>query len=89
MAVIPRHTCGSNLLLHPHIHCVVPAGGLSANHRRWVPTRQPLFLLPIPVLRRVFRDKFIDWLKHLFNKELLNCAARRQVFKTGSGTPNC
>src|ERR1035441_9248984 len=37
------HTWGSNLLLHPHIHCVVPAGGLSPDHQRWIHTSHPLF----------------------------------------------
>jgi hypothetical protein len=49
------HTWSSNLLPHYHIHCVVPAGGLSADHQRWIHTSHPLFLLPIPVLRTVFR----------------------------------
>src|ERR1035437_5705953 len=54
------HTWSSNLLPHYHIHAVVPAGGLSPDHQRWIPTAHPLFLLPIPVLRTVFRKKFLD-----------------------------
>ena len=67
------HTWGSNLLLHPHVHCVVPAGGLSADHRRWIHIRHPRFLLPIPVLRKVFRNKFSDGLEQLYRKGLLDC----------------
>jgi hypothetical protein len=67
------HTWGSNLLPHYHIHCVVPAGGLSADHERWIPTSHALFLLPIPVLRTVFRNKFLDGLRQLYRKDLLNC----------------
>ena len=52
------HTWGQNLLLHPHIHCVIPAGGLSPDHRRWVRPRYPFFL-PVKVLSRVFRGKFL------------------------------
>ena len=37
------HTWGQNLLLHPHIHCVIPAGGLSPNHLRWIRPRYPFF----------------------------------------------
>ena len=59
------HTWGQNLLHHPHVHCVVPAGGISPDHQRWVPTA-PKFLLPIPVLREVFRGKFLDGLVRLF-----------------------
>ncbi|HEY1964103.1 MAG TPA: IS91 family transposase [Acidobacteriaceae bacterium] len=67
------HTWSSNLLGHYHVHCVVPAGGLSADHRRWIPTHHPLFLLPIPVLSTVFRKKFLDGLGQLYRKGLLDC----------------
>src|SRR3989440_5029225 len=60
------HTWGQNLLLHPHIHCVVPAGGLSSDHQRWVHPRYPFFL-PVRVLSRVFRGKFIAGLKRAFH----------------------
>ena len=66
------HTWGSNLLPHYHIHCVVPAGGLSADHKRWIHTSHPLFLLPVPVLRTVFRKKFLAGLRHLYRKGLLD-----------------
>src|SRR5215213_1575156 len=49
------HTWGQNLSLHPHVHCVVPGGGLSGNGRRWVALRNPTYLLPIKVLSRRFR----------------------------------
>ena len=67
------HTWGSNLMPHYHLHCVVPAGGLSADHQRWIPTSHPLFLLPIPVLRTVFREKFLDGLRRLYRKHKLDC----------------
>ena len=56
------HTWGQNLLLHPHVHCVVPGGGLSPDHTRWIHPRYPFFL-PVKVLSRVFRGKFVDGLK--------------------------
>jgi len=56
------HTWGQNLLHHPHVHCVIPAGGLSADHQRWVHPRYPFFL-PVKVLGRVFRGKFVAGLK--------------------------
>ena len=65
-------TWGSNLLPHYHIHCVVPGGGLSADHQRWIPTSHPMFLLPVPVLRRVFRKKFLAGLCRLHHRGLLN-----------------
>jgi hypothetical protein len=59
------HTWGQNLLHHPHVHCVVPAGGISPDHKRWIHTRSN-FLLPIPVLKEVFRGKFLDGIRRLF-----------------------
>jgi hypothetical protein len=67
------HTWSQNLLGHYHIHCVVPAGGLSPDHSRWIHTSHPLFLLPIPILRTVFREKFLDGLRQLYRKDLLDC----------------
>lgn len=66
------HTWGSNLLPHYHIHAVVPGGGLSADHQRWIHTSHAMFLLPVPVLRTVFRKKFLAGLCHLYRKGLLN-----------------
>jgi len=51
------HTWGQTLQSHPHIHCVVPGGGLSFDHRRWLSSRSSFFL-PVTVLSRVFRGKF-------------------------------
>src|SRR3984893_1868665 len=59
------HTWNQKLQLHPHVHCVVPAGGLSLDHTRWIRSR-PRFFLPIQVLRRVFRGKFVAGLKSAF-----------------------
>lgn len=56
--------CGRGCL-HPHVHCVVPAGGLSLDHSRWIRSR-PRFFLPITVLRRAFRGKFVAALKSAF-----------------------
>jgi hypothetical protein len=59
------HTWNQKLQLHPHVHCVVPAGGLSLDRTHWVPSRRRSFL-PFEVLRRVFRGKFVDALKQAF-----------------------
>lgn len=75
------HTWSSNLLGHYHIHCVVPAGGLSADHQRWIHTSHPLFLLPIPVLRTVFRNKFLDGLRRLYRKGQLDCRGPAADFR--------
>ena len=64
------HTWGQNLMLHPHVHCVIPLGGLTADHQRWVRPRYPFFL-PIKVLSRVFRGKFVAGLKRAYRRKLL------------------
>ena len=61
------HTWGQNLLHHPHIHFVIPGGGLSADHTRWVGSGDR-FLLPVKVLSRVFRGKFLSFLRSAFRK---------------------
>jgi hypothetical protein len=66
------HTWGQNLLLHPHIHCVIPAGGLSADHSGWMRPRYPFFL-PVKALSRVFRGKFLAGLKRLYRRKRLRC----------------
>jgi len=61
------HTWGQTLQHHPHIHCVIPAGGLSLDHQRWIRPRYP-FLLPVKVLSRIFRGKFVSGLKRAFRQ---------------------
>jgi hypothetical protein len=56
------HTWGRNLSYHPHIHYLVPAGGLTADHRTWLPAHHH-FLLPVKALSRIFRAKFLHALK--------------------------
>ena len=60
------HTWGQNLMHHPHLHCVVPGGGLSADGQRWVACR-PGFFLPVRVLSRFFRRRFLELLQHAFD----------------------
>lgn len=67
------HTWGQNLLLHPHIHCAIPAGGLSPNHPCWIRPRYPFFL-PVKILSRVFRGKFLAGLKRLHSRNKLCCS---------------
>jgi len=52
------HTWGQNLLLHPHVHCVIPAGGLSADHKTWVHPHYPFFL-PVKALERCKQFAFV------------------------------
>jgi hypothetical protein len=59
------HTWGQNLPHHPHVHCVVPGGGLSPDHSRWISCR-PGFFLPVRVLSRLFRRWFLQALETAF-----------------------
>src|SRR5215470_4494875 len=65
------HTWSQKLTAHPHVHCVVPAGGLSHDHTRWVRSRDNYFL-PKLVLAEVFRGKFVDALKQAFQNGQLH-----------------
>src|SRR3954451_13050391 len=65
------HTWGSNLLHHPHLHCVVPGGGLSPDGARWVSCK-PGFFLPVRVLSRLFRGKFLALLKAAYDRGRLS-----------------
>jgi putative transposase/transposase-like zinc-binding protein len=64
------HTWGQNLQAHPHLHCVIPAGGLSPDRARWIHPKYHFFL-PVKILSRVFRGKFVAGLKRLFRQKKL------------------
>ncbi len=74
------HTWGQNLSLHPHVHCVVPGGGLSPDGSKWVSCK-PGFFLPVRVLSRVFRGKFIALLKQARQRGKLIGAADEEAFE--------
>jgi len=59
------HTWGQNLQHHPHVHCVVPGGGISPDGKRWIACR-PGFFLPVRVLSRRFRRLFLEGLMAAF-----------------------
>src|ERR1051325_10358176 len=60
------HSWGSNLLYHPHLHCVVAGGGLSPDGTQWISCR-PGFFLPVRVLSRLFRRLFLEYLIKAFD----------------------
>jgi hypothetical protein len=59
------HSWGQNLLFHPHLHVLVAAGGLTTGGKRWAATRSDFFL-PVKVLGRLFRGKFLDALREAY-----------------------
>jgi hypothetical protein len=63
-ATLVLHTWGSAMTHHPHVHGIVPGGGLSADSKTWVACR-PGFFLPVRVLSRLFRRRFIEELQRL------------------------
>jgi hypothetical protein len=96
------HSWGSALTHHPHIHMIVPGGGISLDGQRWVSSR-PAFLLPVRVLGKLFRRLFLTRLIELFEAGRLqfhaagplcatgrrSCATWRRPGKSlGSFTPN-
>ena len=68
------HTWGQTLVRHPHVHCVVPAGGLSPDHQHWIRPKHDGFFLPVKVLSRVFRGKFVTALRRAYARGELDLA---------------
>nr|WP_319001702.1 IS91 family transposase [Clostridium estertheticum] len=64
------HTFGQNLMNHPHIHCVVPSGGLTFDGTRWINSKNDFFI-PVKVLSRKFRGKFLFYLKKAYHNNAL------------------
>ena len=65
------HTWGQNMMYHPHLHCLVPAGGLSLKGDKWIKSPRRFFL-PVKVISRLFRGKFLAGLKEAFKQGELN-----------------
>ncbi|MGF6312524.1 hypothetical protein ABIB82_006418 [Bradyrhizobium sp. i1.8.4] len=65
------HTWGQALTHHPHVHCVVPGGGLSPDSARWIASR-PNFFLAVKPLARLFRRLFFERLTATFDAGTLN-----------------
>jgi hypothetical protein len=72
------HTWGQNLEHHPHLHCVVPGGGLSPDGSRWIACR-PGFFLPVRVLSTVFRGKFLALLRNAFDQGKLSFPGKQRA----------
>jgi hypothetical protein len=65
------HTWSQTLMDHPHLHCIVTGGGLSLDGKRWIRCKRKFFI-PVKVLSRVFRGKFLAYLKELREKGRLS-----------------
>ena len=78
------HTWGQNLEHHPHVHYIVPAGGLALDGCRWIDSSRRFFL-PVKALSRVFRGKLVDGLKQLVAQDKLQFHGSQQVL----AAPGC
>jgi len=69
------HTWSQTLTDHPHVHCIVPGGGLSFDGRQWIGTKKNFFI-PVKVLSAVFRGKFVDHLARAYDAGVLKFAGQ-------------
>jgi hypothetical protein len=76
------HTWSQNLQHHPHLHCLVPAGGLALDNSHWVTTRRRGFFLPVRVLSRMFRGKLLAFLKQSYRRSELCFAGKLAELST-------
>jgi hypothetical protein len=73
------HTWGQNLMDHPHVHSIVPAGGLSLDGERWIHSRKNFFI-PVRVISRVYRGKFIAYFKDACQKRKIKFEGQLKRF---------
>jgi len=73
------HTWGQNLHLHPHLHCVVPGGGISLDGSRWIGCRKSRFFLPVRLLSHRFRKLFLQALRRAFRNGALQFYGERKA----------
>lgn len=66
------HTWGSAMTHHPHVHCIVPSGGISLDEKKWQATKKGFFL-PVRVLSRLFRRLYMEGVRQLYDDEQLLC----------------
>jgi Zn finger protein HypA/HybF involved in hydrogenase expression len=76
------HTWGSAMSHHPHLHCIVPGGGLSTDGQHWAHCRKGFFL-PVRVLSRLFRRLFIEQLQKAFDQKRLQFHASLSSLEDG------
>jgi len=77
------HTWSQTLMDHPHLHCVVTGGGLSLDGQTWTPTRKDFFI-PVKVISRLFRGKFLAYLKEAHQKGKLKFPGQLAPLETSA-----
>jgi len=81
------HTWGQNLAFHPHVHCIVPGGGLSKDGLRFICSGKKFFI-PVKVLSRKFRGKFLFYLKQAWDKGNIKLFGDALELSYGANFPN-
>jgi len=74
------HTWGQNLMEHPHLHCMLPAGGFSFDKDQWVHSKNNFFI-PVRVISNLFRGKFCAYLKEAYQNKQLSFSAGLKYFE--------
>jgi hypothetical protein len=77
------HTWAQNLLDHPHIHFIVPGGGLSKDKSKWIACKED-FLVPVKILSKVFKAKFLEYLEKLFDQNKLKLTGSNESLSSYS-----
>jgi len=76
------HTWGSNLTLHPHLHCIIPCGGINEKQNQWIPTRKKRFLAPNKkVIAPIFKAIFLKLLRIAFEKCQLQFFGQARIYE--------
>lgn len=81
------HTWGSAMMHHPHVHMIVPGGGISLDGTRWIHARSA-FLLPVKVLSRLFRRLFLSGLAQLHGADKLLFCGKLNTLQTADHFSN-
>ena len=81
------HTWDQKLLQHIHLHCIIPAGAISADKKRWISPSNPDFLFSVKAVSKVFRGKFLCYLKKAYTKGDLTFAGKSLGFESRCQSP--
>jgi len=79
------HTWYQKLSEHIHLHCIIPAGALSADRKRWIRSSNDDFLFSVKALSKVFKGKFLDYLRKAYTKGDLTFAGKSTGFESREG----
>ena len=79
------HTWDSKLSQHIHLHCIIPAGAISADKKRWISSPHPDFLFSVKALSKVFRGKFLNYLKKAYTNSELKFTGKSIQFESKEG----